>query len=218
MRTGSSNQNSTVVEKLNIDKLFRFEEELRGEFKRRGSQLAESLRLPEHDDEWGWYSLMQHYLAPTRLLDWSDGALTALYFAVRETRKDDQTNASGKSPPDACVWMLDPYRLNLLSFYPSDDSFGFALPDWEAAEEYVPENFCGEKLLRQYPLAIDPPHVFRRLSSQQSHFTVFGRRLNGLAELASEKENGQRKNPYLLEQITVPALAASRRGIWQQVQ
>jgi hypothetical protein len=43
-------------------------------------------------------------------------------------------------------------------------------------------------------------------------------RLNGLAELASEKENGQRKNPYLLEQITVPALAASRRGIWQQVQ
>ena len=33
---------------LNVEKLFRFEEELRGEFKRRGSQLAEGLRLPDH--------------------------------------------------------------------------------------------------------------------------------------------------------------------------
>jgi len=187
-------------EKLNIEKLFRFEEELRGEFKRRGSQLAEGLRLPDHDDEWGWYSLMQHYLAPTRLLDWSDGALTALYFAVHETPKVDHANACAKDPPDACVWMLDPYRLNLLSFYPGDDSFGVALPDWEAAEEYVPENFCGEKLLREYPLAVDPPHVFRRLSSQQSHFTVFGTRSDGLDEL------GQ-KNDYLLQKITIPAPA-----------
>jgi hypothetical protein len=192
---------------LNIDKLFRFEEELRGEFKRRGSQLAEGLRLPDHDDEWGWYSLMQHYGAPTRLLDWSDGALIALYFGLRETAKDDHANATGKGPSGACVWMLDPYRLNLLSFYPSDDAFGVALPDWEAAEEYVPENFLGEKLLREYPLAVDPPHVFRRLSSQQSHFTVFGTKADGLAELASENENGKRKNPYLLEQITIPALA-----------
>jgi FRG domain len=71
---------------LNVEKLFRFEEELRGEFKRRGSQLAEGLRLPDHDDEWGWYSLMQHYLAPTRLLDWSDGALTVFIsqFAIPE--------------------------------------------------------------------------------------------------------------------------------------
>jgi hypothetical protein len=84
--------------------------------------------LPDHDDEWGWYSLMRHYAAPTRLLDWSDGVLTALYFAVREDPKDDQTGALNRKPPDACVWMLDPYRLNLLSFYPADDSLGVALP------------------------------------------------------------------------------------------
>jgi hypothetical protein len=33
---------------LNVEKLFRFEEDLRGEFKRRGSQPAEELRLPDH--------------------------------------------------------------------------------------------------------------------------------------------------------------------------
>jgi hypothetical protein len=103
--------------------------------------------------------------------------------------------------------MLDPYRLNRRSFYPPDDWNGVALPDWPAAKEYLPELFGGDELLREYPLAIDPLHVSRRLSSQRSHFTVFGTKIDGLAELASEKENGQRKNPYLLEQITIPALA-----------
>ena len=36
-----------------------------------------------------------------------------------------------------------------------ESSLGVAPPDWEAAEDYLPEIFCGEKLLREYPLAID---------------------------------------------------------------
>jgi hypothetical protein len=189
-----------------VGELFACEEELRAEFKRRGSQLAEGLTLPAYQDDWAWYSLMQHYGAPTRILDWSDGALTALYFAVRGTRKDDKKdNLLDAAPTHACVWMLDPYRLNRRSFYPPDDWNGVALPDWPAAKEYLPELFGGDELLREYPLAIDPLHVSRRLSSQRSHFTVFGTKLDGLAELAGE--NGKRKNPYLLEQITIPALA-----------
>jgi hypothetical protein len=43
----------------NVEKLFEFEEELRADFKRRGSQLAEGLDLPPYQDDWGWYSLMQ---------------------------------------------------------------------------------------------------------------------------------------------------------------
>src|SRR5271166_5433292 len=117
-----------------VEDLFEFEEELRAEFKRRGSQLAEGLTLPAYQDDWGWYSLMQHYGAPTRLLDWSDGALIALYFAVRDRPKD-------KNQDGACIWMLDPYRLNRLSFYPPDNWPGVALPDWPAAKQYLPELF-----------------------------------------------------------------------------
>ena len=47
----------------------------------------------------------------------------------------------------------------------------------------------------------------RRLFSRRSHFTVFGTKVDGLAELAGEKNNGEIKNPCLLEKITIPAEA-----------
>src|ERR1017187_6414814 len=84
-------QNSTLLPKLyrhlprNVKKvsraLLRTERNLHEEFRRCGAQLY------EHDDvdDWDWYFLMQHHSAPTRLLDWSDGALMAVHFAVKNS-------------------------------------------------------------------------------------------------------------------------------------
>lgn len=48
--------------------------------------------------------LMQHYQTPTRLLDWTENLLVALYFAVR--------NPADDGVADAAVWLLNARRLN----------------------------------------------------------------------------------------------------------
>jgi hypothetical protein len=58
------------------------------EFKRHALTLSEG-RVPAHDDRLGWLSLMQHYRTPTRLLDWTENALVALYFAVTADGSED---------------------------------------------------------------------------------------------------------------------------------
>jgi hypothetical protein len=67
-------------------------------FRRCSTQLADYVI----EDDFDAYLLMQHHDAPTRLLDWSDGSLMALHFALRD-KQDDKD--------DSLVYVLQPYRL-----------------------------------------------------------------------------------------------------------
>jgi len=56
---------------------------------------------PDDGDLGAWLSLMQHYRLPTRLLDWTESPLVALYFAISELPQQD-----------GALWVLNPFMLN----------------------------------------------------------------------------------------------------------
>lgn len=70
------------------------------EFKRTNPLLIEQHRPM---DDWDYLTLGQHYGLPTRLLDWSNSALIALWFATGGNYFRVDTN-----PAYAVVWILMP--------------------------------------------------------------------------------------------------------------
>ena len=64
---------------------------------------ARHLNCPSTQDAFAWLFLMQHYRLPTRLLDWSESPLVALYFAVESECED---------AIDGVIWALAATKLN----------------------------------------------------------------------------------------------------------
>lgn len=125
--------------------------------------LQNATQLIEHppEDEWGWLFLMQHHSAPTRLLDWTESPLVALYFCTSNVEHD---------AVDAAFWCLDPIALNKQA----NVTFAYALelPAFrdKALENYLPSKVDSKTLMG--PVAAIGPRSTKRMAAQLGAFTV----------------------------------------------
>lgn len=121
-----------------------------------------TLLLPQHPkSDFEWLFLMQHHSVATRLLDWTESPLVALYFAVIEN--DDH---------DGSLWILLPTLLNEKSNYRPDYPLEVPSFDDEALHNYLPETVAAEHRSRLFPLAAIAPRNNSRMQAQQGVFTI----------------------------------------------
>lgn len=153
------------------------EDEIRQEFAVR----APSLGLERPKNSWEWYFLMQHSGAPTRLLDWTESALIALFFAVKRSPESNST--------DAAVWILEPWKLNecvagIKEVIAPGAEEGMVESHADRYRPWLPDRYANSKSLEEkLPIAIYPTHFSRRISSQRSCFTIHGSDVDGFDHL-----------------------------------
>lgn len=158
---GEENAALTLIPSIQrSEKRLKLERYLTNDFYIRARQILDN--PPAKHNYAGWVSLMQHYGLPTRMLDWSQSPLIAVFFAT-------ETYRTVKS--DACVWVLTPGLLN------EKEGFGNCIYpiDADTTQEMLLPAFKHNHHnpdLKNRILACSSTENNLRMYSQYSNFTV----------------------------------------------
>ncbi|QSR88552.1 FRG domain-containing protein [Methylacidiphilum caldifontis] len=168
--------------RTNLD-FFEYEYVLYDEFQRTCPKFLD--KYSEEYFDWDTYVLMQNHGAPTRLLDWTDGALIALHFAIRDKSSDDTQNP--------IIYILNPFNDKLREMTDkSNEIKNIVQPKWKDFAKKHPGRKINEELWEEAylpadeedlkeidipnpPLLLQSPHLTSRLGSQRSRMVIFGK-------------------------------------------
>lgn len=135
------------------------------EFKKDALLIVEPIPRESYE----WLLVMRHNHIPTRLLDWTESPLIALYFALNE----DANNGESKEDEPGMLWVLSPHELNKHVTGEEEKTLPSFQETPSLMEPYSTEVYSDTgKAGKQNPIAFLAPRNTERMQSQQSVFTI----------------------------------------------
>jgi len=161
-------------------------------FKRKTRGLLDLRLIPEEHEIAEWLGLMQHYGAPTRMLDWTVSCVVAFYFAV----------TSEPFEKDGCLWffnspVMNSFMENEYSF-PSEKELEFIVKDKDNFVKFGVENATNN--VRTYLVERQSERVISQQSVFSFSYNLFCDHAKAIGEIFlknSEANNSEQAIPLV---------------------